>query len=287
MGQEVNPLDGLIELLPELAAHHAPSGALHRYLKPLAIAAVASRFEGEEPLWNPFEPFGEIVFPYVKMGNIDSLDLFGLDELILFAFYWRNRTRYRRVADFGANLGLHSLVMSRCGFEVRALEPDPRHLDVLRRTLARNGCDKVKVRPAAVSVAAGSHDFTRVLGNTTGSHLTGAKPSPYGDLEIFTVALESALPHMAWADLVKMDIEGHEAVVLCATDPTLWHDLDAVVEVGSADNAKRIYAHFRNTPVNLFAQKISWRRVGLLDDMPTSHRDGALFISMKDAMPWV
>ena len=27
---------------------------------------------------------GDLVFPYQKLGNIDSLDLFGLDELILF-----------------------------------------------------------------------------------------------------------------------------------------------------------------------------------------------------------
>lgn len=282
-----DPLDGLIELLPKLAAQHAPSGALHAYLKPLAISAVQARYHAEARVASLFPPFGEIVFPFVEMGNINSLDLFGLDELILFAFYWHNRDRYRRVADFGANLGLHSLVLDRCGFNVRAFEPDPAHLNHLRATLSRNGCENVLIHSAAVSTEDGSHNFTRVLGNTTGSHLTGAKDAPYGDLESFTVELANALPHMEWADLVKMDIEGHEADVLCVTDAALWRDTDAVAEVGTAENASRIYEHFQMLPVNLFAQKTGWGLVEKVGDMPTSHRDGSLFISTKDAMPWV
>ena len=91
---------------------------------------------------------------------------------------------------------------------------------------------------------------------------------------------------MAWADLMKMDIEGHEAEVLCATDAALWQRTDAVVEVGSAGNAHRIHAHFESLPINLFAQMTAWQRVEKRADIPESHRDGSLFISTKDAMPW-
>ena len=59
-----------------------------------------------------FGPFGEISFPYLKMGAIDSLDLFGLDEVIIFSYYYNNRHRYKKVSDIGANIGLHSLLMS-------------------------------------------------------------------------------------------------------------------------------------------------------------------------------
>lgn len=280
-------LDDLIAGLAARPLDHAPASDAYRLLKPRVATAIAARFSSPQPVAEPLPPFEEIVFPYVAMGNIDSLDLFSLDELILFAFYWRNRDRYRNVVDFGANLGLHSLVMQRCGFAVRAFEPDPNHLELLRETLTRNECANVTVHPAAVSTTDGSHDFTRVLGNTTGSHLTGAKAAPYGGLESFTVDVVNAAPHMAWADLVKMDIEGHEAEVLCATDAALWQDTDAVVEVGTKENAARIFEHFEALPVNLFAQKTGWRRVATRADMPTSHRDGSLLISTKDAMPWV
>ena len=34
-----------------------------------------------------FKPFGELIFPYHKMGAIDSLNLFDLDELIIFSLF--------------------------------------------------------------------------------------------------------------------------------------------------------------------------------------------------------
>src|ERR1041384_2111016 len=111
------------------------------------------------------------------MGAVDSLDLFGLDELIIFLFYWCNRGRYRRVVDIGANLGLHTIMMGRCGFQVTAFEPHPVHCEVLRRTVALNDITSVELRTAAVSTRTGEAAFVRVLGNTTGSHLLGSKDS--------------------------------------------------------------------------------------------------------------
>ena len=107
MNQSHDVLNDLIERLPDCAAQHSPSEDIYRSLKVGVIEAVAARFDGIGPDPVSLPPFGDIVFPYVQLGNIDSLDLFGLDELILFAFYWRNRTCYRKVVDFGANLGLH------------------------------------------------------------------------------------------------------------------------------------------------------------------------------------
>ena len=82
-----------------------------------------------------FAELGAISLPYQKMGAIDSIDLFGLDELLIFAFYYRNRGRYSRAADIGANIGLHSIVLSMCGCEVEAYEPDPAHCEKLLRNL--------------------------------------------------------------------------------------------------------------------------------------------------------
>ena len=79
---------------------------------------------------------------------------------------------------------------------------------------------------------------------------------------------------------------GHEAAVLCATSRGDWETLDAIVEVGNQQNAVKIYDHFRKIDVGLFAQKTGWQKVEKSEDMPTSHRDGSLFISVSDSMPW-
>jgi len=275
----------LFQILPQDPARHAPDGSDASVWARQAKDAIAVLFSDETPTARAFGPFGPLSFPFVGMGAVTSLDLFGLDELILFALYHANRARYRRVVDFGANIGLHSTILAKAGFEVRSFEPDPHHLSLFARNASLNGVTP-ELHAAAVSVEAGEMSFVRVLGNTTGSHLAGAKADPYGDLERFTVKVEAALPHLAWADLAKIDIEGHEAALISALDPAVWLTTDAVIEVGTPANAEAIWRHLGDTQVNMFAQKIGWDRVTRLEDMPTGYREGSLFLTGKDAMPW-
>lgn len=276
--------DDLLTVIPGQPGRHATSDPLWRIWQAAARVVVEEAFaDGREPV--PFGPFGALSLPYFEMGNITSLELFGLDELILFAFYHRNRATYRRVADFGANIGLHSIILSRCGFEVRSFEPDPVHLERLRQNLALNGVAP-EVHESAVSHAAGRAEFIRVLGNTTGSHIAGAKSDPYGELERFEVEIVDARLHLDWADLVKIDIEGHEAELVCALPPETWVTTDAVLEIGTEANAEAIFRHLDGSPARIFTQKTGWQRASRVADMPFSHRDGSAFISARDAMPW-
>jgi hypothetical protein len=38
--------------------------------------------------------------------------------------------------------------------------------------------------------------------------------------------------------------------------------------------------------VNLFSQKTGWQKVRDLSGMPFSYRDGTLFVTTKNEMPW-
>ena len=278
-------LDSLIDALGRNPAQHAPTGAQYRLWKAEAREIALGLFSAAERVERDFGPFGKLSMPYTKMGAIDSVDLFGLDELIIFAFYRANRGRYRRVLDIGANLGLHSIMMSRCGFQVRAFEPDPWHYGLLKENLAANGAKSVEPIQAAVSTADGEAQFVRVLGNTTGSHLAGSKDS-YGDKETFKVEIRAAAPLFDWADLAKIDAEGHEKEILLSATAAQLQKLDIMVEIGNPANARAVFEHLRALGAGMFAQKIGWQRVKALDDVPTSHREGSLFISAKAAMPW-
>jgi FkbM family methyltransferase len=276
----------LIEVLPELSTHHAPTTATYRLLEKLVREAAVRTFGADAPCAAQFGPLGRIQLPFISMGAITSVELFGLDELILFSFYWTNKDRYRRSIDLGANIGLHSIMMTRCGMQVSCYEPDPTHFGFLTRNLVLNECTQTKTVNRAVSTVAGECEFVRVLGNTTGSHLAGAKENPYGDLERFCVTTDAFAEIAQDVDLVKMDIEGHEAEVLCGTGRDTWRGLDAVVEVGNPTNAERIFHHFSGLGVNLFAQRQGWARVTTAKNMPASYHDGSLFISEREAMPW-
>jgi FkbM family methyltransferase len=232
------------------------------------------------------EDIGKVVMPFYRMGTITSLDLFNLDELIIFGFYRANRARYKNVVDAGANLGLHSVIMSLCGFNVRSYEPDPAHLRILRKNLLNNKRDNVEVIDAAVSNKPGRAQFVRVLGNTTSSHLLGAKSNAYGQLEEFEVDVVEFRPIMNWADLIKMDVEGHESKLLCSTVIEDWQGTDIMAEIGTAENAAAIFNHINSIGVRAFAQKKNWQQVKMLQDMPTSYKEGSIFFTVEKSMPW-
>lgn len=276
----------LFDALPSVRAHHRRESGLYALLNAIARAEVERCFSAPNARPVSFGPFGELVFPFHNMGAVDSLNLFDLDELILFSFYWINRGRYDRVADIGANLGLHSILLRRCGYKVRAYEPDPNLFARLRENLRLNGCEDVEAVNAAVSSKDGRLEFTRVLGNMTASHLTGSKPAPSGKLERFDVDVRSIKPVIDWAELLKIDVEGHEAEILVSTNRADWSGTDALIEIGDADNAEIIFDHFSNIGVGLFAQRRNWQQARTLQDVPTSYREGMLFVSCRPSMPW-
>lgn len=279
-------LEHLFLTLLTVTGHHSPDSKLHSLLKVVARKEVEFLFSETEPQVVDFKPFGELILPYYNMGAVDSLNLFDLDELIIFSFYWTNRQRYQRVLDIGANIGLHSIILSKCGFDIRAYEPDPQHFEILQRNLALNQCSNVQAFNVAVSSKKGIMEFVRVLGNTTGSHLAGSKPNPYGELERFPVNVEAIEPLITWADLVKVDVEGHEREILLVTDRIHWLNTDALIEISSESNAAGVYEHLSTLGVSLFSQKTNWRRVSDVADMPTSYREGTLFVTSKSEMPW-
>lgn len=279
-------LENLFLSLPLLRETHAPNLPVHDFLKSVARGEIETLFPIDHQVPVQFAQFGELMFPYHKMGAVDTRNLFDIDELIIFSFYWINRKRYRKVLDIGANLGLHSIILSRCGYEVNAYEPDPEHFKILKQNLEKNNCGQVQTFEVAVSSKDGVMEFIRVLGNTTGSHIAGSKANPYGELERFPVKVAAIEPIIRGADLMKLDVEGHESVVLLATRSQDWLKMDALVEVGNVNNARDIYNHFNFLGINLFAQKINWQRVANIEEMPTSYHDGSLFISSKSEMPW-
>ncbi len=276
----------LFTALPSLCDHHGPDSPTVALLRHLARQEVERAFASEQAVARAFGPFGPLKLPYHSMGAVDSVNLFDLDELIIFSFYWANRQRYKKVLDIGANIGLHSIILARCGFEVRAFEPDPTHFELLRRNLELNAVVTVEPVNAAVSNTAGEAEFVRVLGNTTGSHISGSKADPYGDLQRFPVPLVDIRELMGWADFMKIDAEGHEREILLATSGNDWHSTDAIIEISNDDNARAVFDHLRGEGVRLFAQRCAWREVTNRDKMPTSYRHGSLFATMGNRVPW-
>lgn len=228
-----------------------------------------------------------IYLPYYSMGRVDSYDLFGPNELVLFAFYEKNVSRYRKVADIGANIGLHSLLMLRLGWDVVAYEPDP----VLYKELERNlhysvqSGDRITMQNAAVAEKEGYMQFVRVLNNLTGSCLTGASKEPYGPMEKVTVETVDCRQIFDWADLAKIDVEGYESQILLTLTEEQLKRLDLICELRGELEAMKVLKHIKSIGGEVYTQKNDWKPAKNILDMPTKHQEGSIFISAT-AGPW-
>lgn len=219
--------------------------------------------------------------PHVVMGRVTSDNLFDPNEQVIFDFYEANQFRYKRAADVGANIGVHSILMARAGWNVRAYEPESYHFFHLCKNIQSHGvADRVVPFQAAVSNEEGTVDFVRVVNNTTSSHIAGAKIY-YGPVERFSVGAVDFRAIHEWADFVKIDCEGHEAALIESVNWCAWPRsgtrTDAMVEVGSPETAERI-CDYLLFACPMWAQKIDWRRVESIRDVPKHHSEGSLFI---------
>lgn len=127
----------------------------------------------------------------------------------------RRPGRPLRVLDVGAHAGLFSAwMLARYGdVSVVALEPDPHNRAALARTIRAN---PAAGRWTVIAAAAGTAEGTVAFVAGRGALSRVARPEESCTLEVPVV---DVLPHMAGADLVKLDIEGGEWAVLA--DPRL------------------------------------------------------------------
>jgi FkbM family methyltransferase len=125
-----------------------------------------------------------------------------------------------RILDLGANIGMASLYFLTRWPQARlnAFEPNPRAFALLTRNLspAAFPAAEIQVEAAALSTAEGTVEFTVPVENPTAVYASISQRAAGGQTtERVTVpTVDARRLFAAPADLVKLDIEGHEYPVL-------------------------------------------------------------------------
>ena len=223
-----------------------------------------------------------INFPYIKFGNINSIHLFGIDELLIFKFYISRKKIYKKVCDIGANIGLHSLILSKCGYKVDSYEPDPVHCSIAKKIFKKNKV-KVNLNEKAVSNYSGIANFTRIVNNTTGSYISNKKAS-YGPVKKIKVNVINAIELSNKYDLIKIDAEASEVDILSQFTSNDFKKTDFIVEISTAFSRNNLWKMIKEKKLKVYAQKISWNKIKKIQDLPSSHREGSIFISSSNKM---
>jgi FkbM family methyltransferase len=224
----------------------------------------------------------KIVFPYIQMGIPSSLGLFAYHEHNIFLYYLNNLKHYnKKVADIGANIGLHSIILSKIGYKVDAFEPDNNHIKLLKKNLKDNKCKNVKVFNKAIFDSNGSVEFIRVKGNTAANHISGYKENLHGNVEKFKVGTLDIKKIVNKYDLIKLDAEGSEGKIIERLNKKELEKVDIICEISGMKNAHKIYNHCKKNKINIFSHKVKWLKVKKLNDLPVHHSEGLIMITKK------
>ena len=227
---------------------------------------------------------GSFKFPYHQFGNVSTVDLVNFSELSLFRIYTVISKEYDYALDLGANIGLHSMAMSRAGFKsIFAIEADPLHKDTFIKTLNDNEITNVTLENIAISGIRGHAIFSRLLGNTTGSHIAGSKETTYGGITQFEL-LTKPISDFLIPDkkvFIKMDIEGHEADALLGLQSPAWDWIEMCLEIGSSESAVKIFEYCLEENLHIFCEKLDWKKATTVEELPINWRGGSVLITKK------
>ncbi len=232
----------------------------------------------------PYPTDGGVIYLNVAESHMMAMRALGLYELEKRRFLKSILRPGAVFVDAGANKGDFSLLAAAATEDkgrVIAVEPEPRNLSDLRRTLALNRYSNVEIVEAALSDKDSS--ATLYLGDKSGFHTLkpGQPERRAGELRVRTRRLDSVAVELGVEriDALKIDVEGGEVellrgarsalasnpgiVLLIDLHPHLGADLDALEAIltdwgfrfFAMDSPRRQLEHLPRRPTDVIARR--------------------------------
>lgn len=119
----------------------------------------------------------------------------------------------KTLLDIGSNIGQHSLILAPYCKQVFAFEPVPHIYEEFSNSIKANNYKNITLQNSAVGDKEENKDIYFIDSNTGASSLIENKKASR-TIPIKINRLENLLPKDQKFDVVKMDVEGYEAIVL-------------------------------------------------------------------------
>lgn len=228
-------------------------------------------------------PFYKISFLNSKLGKYYAHEILLLEhELIQIYYYTLISDKYRKFADMGTNIGLHTLLASQIFSKVESYEPEDKTFNMLLNNLRLNKIDNVDAYKKAVSINDGELIFFTNSENPTSNHLkisnvSDEYKSRYKDLEetkVSSISFENVLKQ---SDVIKIDIEGHEGEIFKNIDYKLLKNKILFIEIHNKKNSSDIRNFYDRNYKNIKCSLIK-NGIKLIDneDFPNQASDGSI-----------
>ncbi|WP_276484722.1 FkbM family methyltransferase [Paraflavitalea pollutisoli] len=150
---------------------------------------------------------------YYKYG------VYGEDYITTYLLNHLNITRNDLLIDVGANIGWHTLTLSKaCQPTVLAFEPDPFNRSLLQENIALNNLTGIQVHGLALSNETGTQTLYLYKKYNMGRHSLIKQHNSVRSVEVPIVRLDDLLAREGMQErpikLLKIDIEGYEFMAM-------------------------------------------------------------------------
>lgn len=122
-------------------------------------------------------------------------------------------TKDKVLLDIGANIGQHSLLLAPYCKQIYSFEPIPDVYHEFNESIKKNNYKNIKLFNIAIGGSSAVHSFNYVAGHAGMSSFIETKNPGKKLINVQVEPLEKMIPDTKF-DVVKMDVEGYEAVVI-------------------------------------------------------------------------
>lgn len=183
----------------------------------------------------------------------------------------------KTLLDIGSNIGQHSLLLAPYCKKIFAFEPVPHIYEEFCNSVTANGYKNVEVQNYAVGEKEETKSISFFDQNTGASSLIENK-NANRQIKVMVNRLENLLPKNQKFDVVKMDVEGYEAIVILGNKeifaenkPTIFLEFcpKSINEAGTY-NDKELLNFFFENGFKVFSRKLNKSFTTFSDELLTT-----------------